>query len=177
MRTSEDVYFESLVCSSWQFWRRTLWMWTDKTRFADEKKISLNHKLVSSEFVMFEIYNIMYIEENEIAYILESLLGAPPVTLATRRRASSALRSFNWANKSALVLPLNSWTLIRAVFHATIWNKSDDIIQTKSKYSSDHRNAKVTHLIKCNQSRCKLQWRVEAASETLDTENGRNLRV
>ena len=70
-------------------------MWTDKTRFADEKKISLNHKLVSSEFVMFEIYNIMYIEENEIAYILESLLGAPPVTLATRRRASSALRSFN----------------------------------------------------------------------------------
>lgn len=28
-------------------------------------------------------------------YILESLLGAPPVTLATRSKESSALRSFN----------------------------------------------------------------------------------
>lgn len=41
-------------------------------------------------------------------YILESLLGAPPVTLATRRRASSAFSSFNWANRSALGLPLSS---------------------------------------------------------------------
>ena len=34
--------------------------------------------------------NVMY---KANAYILESLLGAPPVTLATRRRASSALNS------------------------------------------------------------------------------------
>ena len=47
-------------------------------------------------------------------YILESLLGAPPVTLATRRRASSALRSFSWFKSSAFDFPLNSWTLILA---------------------------------------------------------------
>lgn len=47
-------------------------------------------------------------------YILESLFGAPPVTLATRRRASSAFRSFNWVSSSVLDLFLNSWTLILA---------------------------------------------------------------
>jgi len=48
-------------------------------------------------------------------YILESLLGAPPVTLATRRRASSALNSFNWPERSAFDFSLSSWTLILAV--------------------------------------------------------------
>uniref|UniRef100_A0A2P2L621 Uncharacterized protein n=1 Tax=Rhizophora mucronata TaxID=61149 RepID=A0A2P2L621_RHIMU len=33
--------------------------------------------------------------DNLTTLILESLLGAPPVTLATRSRASSALRSFS----------------------------------------------------------------------------------
>lgn len=53
--------------------------------------------------------------EREKVYILESLLGAPPVTLATRRRASSDLSSFNCANRSALDFCLSSWTLILAV--------------------------------------------------------------
>lgn len=48
-------------------------------------------------------------------YILESLLGAPPVTLATRRRASSAFRSFNCVERSDFDFSLNSWTLILAV--------------------------------------------------------------
>lgn len=47
-------------------------------------------------------------------YILESLLGAPPVTLATRSRESSALRSLSWPCSSVLFFPRSSCTLIRA---------------------------------------------------------------
>ncbi|KAL6564136.1 hypothetical protein OROMI_015586 [Orobanche minor] len=47
--------------------------------------------------------------------ILESLLGAPPVTLATRSNDSSDLSSFNCDNRSALLFSLSSCTLIRAI--------------------------------------------------------------
>jgi hypothetical protein len=48
------------------------------------------------------------------AYILDSLLGAPPVTLATRRRESSDLSSLSCASSSALFFSRSSCTLIRA---------------------------------------------------------------
>lgn len=63
---------------------------------------------------------IEWIKEGKREHILESLLGAPPVTLATRRRASSALRSFNWFRSSAFVLFLSSWTLILALIHSKV---------------------------------------------------------
>lgn len=58
--------------------------------------------------------HIDYHRVRERAYIFESLFGAPPVTLATRRRASSAFRSFSWFRSSAFVFCLSSYTLILA---------------------------------------------------------------
>lgn len=61
-------------------------------------------------------------------YILESLLGAPPVTLATRRRASSALNSLSWSSNSCLVFCLNSWALTLAMVN--------NHYQTKTRFNS-----------------------------------------
>ena len=82
--------------------------------------------------------------EREKEYILESLLGAPPVTLATRRRASSALRSLSWFNSSAFVFWRNSWTLILAVsFSQTHGNQKSKtcFLNQKSICFWKHRTA------------------------------------
>jgi hypothetical protein len=46
--------------------------------------------------------------------ILASLLGAPPVTLATRSPPSSDLSSLSWDSSSLLLLPLSSCALTLA---------------------------------------------------------------
>lgn len=53
-------------------------------------------------------------KKNRNFYILLSLLGAPPVTLATRRRDSSVFKSLSWEIRSPFAFPRNSWTLILA---------------------------------------------------------------
>jgi len=57
--------------------------------------------------------------EQSSTHILESLLGAPPVTLATRRRESSDLNSLSCACSSALFFARSSGTLIRAAIGRT----------------------------------------------------------
>lgn len=87
--------------------------------------------------------HIDYNRVRERAYIFESLFGAPPVTLATRRRASSAFRSFSWFRSSAFVFCLSSYTLILAF----TFNKSN-----KKPYSA--KSGKKWNIrIKLRQSR------------------------
>lgn len=64
------------------------------------------------------------------AYILDSLLGAPPVTLATRSKASSVFRSLSWVSKSAFDLVRSSWGLILATKKGTIHMQNKMPIQT-----------------------------------------------
>ena len=90
-------------------------------------------------------------------YILESLFGAPPVTLATRRRANSALRSLSWVNNSAFVFCLNSWTLIRAahIFHKFNQNIGFEHIQEQRWRKKEEQ---FTHFCSGDERRLWMLW-------------------
>nr|ACR37471.1 unknown [Zea mays] len=69
----------------------------------------------SADFCFCEMTVSTRAMEVRTTLILESLLGAPPVTLATRSRESSDLNSLSCACRSALLFPRSSCTLIRAI--------------------------------------------------------------
>lgn len=94
---------------------------------------------------------MQYFWRCEKTYILESLLGAPPVTLATRRRASSALKSFNWVERSVFDFSLSSWTLILAV-HVPFHNTSQD--------PNVNKKEKSLTVEECKKLRLAYPWRL-----------------
>jgi len=113
---------------------------------------------ISSSSKYSNIYIIRLRVENN--YILESLLGAPPVTLATRRRASSAFNSFNWVERSDFDLSLNSWTLILAV-HGSISTQHNKKILQEPNTSNWNDNGG-------NDSRVgTYPWRLRALSDSI----------
>lgn len=63
--------------------------------------------------------------------------GAPPVTLAARRWASSALRSFRWFSRSAFDFCRSSWTLILAAQARDKDNKIIIIINIPIRQSTE----------------------------------------
>lgn len=107
--------------------------------FRNHTLITYNLQISSESILNPNKYsNQSYKRETHHTYILESLLGAPPVTFATRRRASSAFKSFNWASRSGFDLFLSSWTLILAAFSPKTQNKPPKLHQIYEAKSTNY---------------------------------------